>query len=187
MSSAYEDMQDGRARYYAVERGVVTDVSDSQEGLHRIRARVPGIIDRSAWAFPIGKPASVPKVGDVVCVWFVGGDPEQPMWAPGWYPRGKAPTEVQDPNVAKKDAHLIHPIVETDRVKVWIDDRPNQQQLAIADKQVGEVFFQIDLQNGVITISASAAVKIAAVGIVDIEASEIVLNGRRVLASEKPI
>lgn len=56
-------------------QGTVTRV----EGL-QIRARTT-LVPETSWARPLGA-VTAPAVGDVVWIFFEGGDPEFPVWAP---------------------------------------------------------------------------------------------------------
>ncbi len=78
MSSNLHDFQNGSARYYGVQFGLVTDISDP-EGAHRVRVNIPGIADpETDWLFPMisgGGSAQrgghvVPVLGAKVAVWF---------------------------------------------------------------------------------------------------------------------
>jgi len=73
----------------------------------RIKFVIPGLIEpESVWALPFGAGGSaqegrnyVPPVGaDVYCM-FVNGDPDQPVWAPGWHGDGEQFPEYTDPRI----------------------------------------------------------------------------------------
>jgi len=92
-----------RARFYGKYRGVVQDVNDP-EGLARIRANVPEVLDTevSPWAWPCSTYAgpdvglhAVPPVGAGVWIEFEAGDPSRPIWTGTWWGSGDVPTNEQ--------------------------------------------------------------------------------------------
>lgn len=197
MSSAHEDLMDGKPRYWGAQAGFVVDREDP-EGLHRIRVEIPGLIDKTAWALPFGGPGSgsaqrgawvVPDKGALVVVFFIGGDVERPIYTGGWWGTPDAgsemPTEAKA--VSPAEAFNISTIHETSRFKIWVDERAGKEQLAIQDKTVEDVFLQFDLTSGTITISAAAALILKAQGLVNIEGAQVTVNGRLVLPDSKGI
>lgn len=195
--SANEDLMAGRVRYFAPEMGVVTDVVD-EKGLYRIRAEVPGIIAKTAWAWPIGTMGggspqrgamTMPVVGSDVVIFFVGGDVERPLWMAAHWGEPKAGSEM--PTEAKavppQERHLISTIHESSRVKVWVDEREGKEQLVIQDKLVEEVMVQVNLANGAIVLSSLSALTLKTLGQLRIEALQIQLNEHLVMPGDKPI
>ena len=92
-----------RARFYGKYRGVVRNVDDP-EGLARIRANVPEVLDTevSPWAWPCSTYAgpdvglhAVPPVGAGVWIEFEAGDPARPIWVGGWWGRDDPPKNEQ--------------------------------------------------------------------------------------------
>ena len=85
--------------------------NDDPEGRHRVKIRVPGILEpESGWALPwatIGGGSEgrgghlTPGVGANVGVMFAGGDRDQPRYICGYWPKGKEPDnhEGGDPDV----------------------------------------------------------------------------------------
>lgn len=88
-------------------RAIVHDNNDpAKRG--RLRVIIPEVSGEGAphpkWAWPAsglgarGKSASkkwgdlwLPENGDVVAIEFVGGDPDEPAWLPGWFLEGAVP------------------------------------------------------------------------------------------------
>jgi hypothetical protein len=207
VSSAEEDRQQGRHAYYAPEHGKVIDNVDP-EGLHRIRASVAGIVEKTAWAYPIGTDGGgsaqrgrnrVPEIGADVIIQFLGGDLERPVYQAAWWGTladgtDERPTEVAA--VPNAEAHQIASIYEGRRLKVWVDERDGKQQLGIQDKgppgvseaaQAMLPFIQIDIETGTITLFSSAGTNIRSIGRISIEAAEVYIMGRLVLPDSKPI
>lgn len=92
-----------RARFYGKYRGIVQDIDDP-EGLARIRANVPEVLDTevSPWAWPCSTYAgpdlglhAVPPVGAGVWIEFEAGDPSRPIWVGGWWGRDDPPKNEQ--------------------------------------------------------------------------------------------
>jgi hypothetical protein len=88
-----------RSRFYGKYRGIVERVDDP-EGLGRIRAYVPEVLDAelSPWALPCAAYAgpnaglhAVPPRGAGVWIEFEAGDPARPIWVGGWWGRDDPP------------------------------------------------------------------------------------------------
>lgn len=204
MSSAAEDIQDGQPRYYAPEHGKVVDNVDP-EGLSRVRIRVPGIVELTDWANPMGTMGGgaaqrgawrVPDIGSDVVVFFLGGDVERPVYTGGWWgtppaAEGKreVPTEVEA--VPLEEAHLVSSIYEGKRLKVWVDERDGKQQLGIQDKQdagADGTFIQVDMESGSITIQAGGAgLILKSIGMVQIVGAQVTINDRLVDMTDSPV
>jgi len=200
MSTANEAIQRGEHHYAAPEKGIVTDNNDP-EGLYRVRVSIPGIVEKTDWAYPFGGPGGgskgrggwvVPDVGALVVVFFIGGDIEHPVYACGWWGNDdgagggpEMPTEAQAVDPA--EAYQVQTIVETKNWKVWADEREGKEQLAIQDKDDDTTYIQINKTSGVITISGSVGVRIISDGAVEITASTLTLNGKAVVPNGVPI
>jgi uncharacterized protein involved in type VI secretion and phage assembly len=167
--------------------GVVVNVNDPK-GIGRIRARVPGLADATAWALPfalagaggsLGGAFVVPPVGHEVVIHYKNGDPDHPYYAPANYgaPNGKpreTPTPVRDlppeevPQVA---------VFEWGTYVVAIDDRPSKRALYLRDKRTGDEI-QHDGEHGIWRIKGTSGVFIESDGRVQIEGATVVINGR---------
>jgi hypothetical protein len=189
IQSASEDTQAGLARYYGAMPGVVIDSADP-EGKHRVRVTIPGLIELSAWADPItagggsGKRGAhaVPANGSTVIVWFLGGDPERPIYAGGWWGDDESPEES---TLATTDAHKVQSI-EFNDVRITVDERDNKRAIAIENKITGDQIV-LDLLTGAAKVDLTTGLLIRAIGAINLEATTITLNGRVVLASSAPI
>lgn len=157
------------------------------EGLHRVRVEVPGLIELSAWAYPLTNGGgsqrrgghAVPHVGALVVVQFIGGDPEYPIYHGGWWAKGKAPTLMAG---AGEEAHRVS-VLELGQVVLTVDERERDADLGIGrlvgitDTITGdEITF--DLDGAGITIKASSELSIKADGIVNIEGAQVQIQGR---------
>ena len=177
--------------------GVVVDNVDPLR-LGRVRVMVPGLIEpASGWAMPIGGTGGgstaqgfyrVPKIGAEVSVQFVQGNIDAPRFLVG--PWG-APGGVPD---SPTYLHALSPVqavqvgvLQTDRWEIVLDDRPGHEMLRIKDLRFDTDMVEIDGVSHGVTISGTAAVLIRSIGVMRLEALQIILNGRIVKPSEDPI
>lgn len=193
MTDAHDDPD---PRFTALYEGVVVDNKDPEK-LGRVKLQVPGLVEpASGWALPIGCPGGgsdaqgfyfVPKVGAEVAVLFVQGDVDHPRYLIGAW--GKPNADAETPTFARalspEEAVQVKGI-QTDRWELVFDDRPGQESVRIKDLQFDDVI-EIDGAGHGVTINGSAAVVIRSVGVVSVEALQIILNGRIVRATAEPI
>jgi hypothetical protein len=177
--------------------GVVVDNVDPLV-IGRLRITVPGLIEPySDWAMPIGAPGAgsdarglwcIPAIGSNVSVMFKEGDPDHPRWLPG--PWGapndnpESPTFVRD--LSPSDAVQVTGI-ETKRYAIVFDDRPGKESITIRDRLFAENSIAIDGVQQTVRISGTVAVDIRSTGLVNIDALQVVINGRVVLPNGNPI
>lgn len=183
-------------RYTGLYIGYVIDRVDP-EVLGRVRVCVPGLIEpASAWAFPLGTVGggsnrrgffAVPEVGAEVGVLFHQGDPDHPYYLSGhWGKPGGASEVPAAAHDLSADAAPQVRAFETPRFTLTFDDRAGHESLLIQDKQSGD---QIEL-DGVamgITIKATSALLLQADGLISLDATTLLLNGRLVLPGAKPL
>jgi uncharacterized protein involved in type VI secretion and phage assembly len=177
-------------RYTGLYIGQVVDRADP-ERLGRVRVQVPGLVEpASAWAFPLGTVGggsdrrgffAVPEVGAEVGVLFHQGDVDHPYFLCGHWGKPDGATEVPEPvkNLSVADTPQVRAF-ETGRFLLVFDDRAGHEALVIKDKRSGD---QLEL-DGVgmgITIKGTAALILKADGVVSIEGTTVVINGRLVL------
>lgn len=91
--------EQARSRFYGKYRGIADDVDDP-EGLGRLRAYVPEVLDEelSPWALPCAAYAgpnvglhAIPPRGAGVWIEFEAGDPARPVWVGAWWGRSDPP------------------------------------------------------------------------------------------------
>jgi len=177
-------------RYTGLYIGQVVDRADP-ERLGRVRVKVPGLVEpASAWAFPLGTVGggsdrrgffAVPEVGAEVGVLFHQGDVDHPYYLCGHWGKPDGATEVPEPmkSLSVADTPQVRAF-ETARFLLVFDDRAGHEALVIKDKRSGD---QLEL-DGVgmgITIKGTAALILKADGVVSIEGTTVVINGRLVL------
>ena len=113
----------------------IIDVADPK-GVGRVRVTIPGLVEQSAWARPLGTLLGgdaqrgaffVPNLGATVAVWFHQGDVESPYYLAG-APGSAVPNVGEEiPAFVKAEEVPDRPkirVIETDFFVIAIDDRP---------------------------------------------------------------
>ena len=147
---------------------------------------------------------ATPKVGAAVICGFIQGDVQTPFFFPGNYgsnvggssevpgPVGgyaKVNRDTAEPgapeDIPAADAPLIF-AHETDNYVIIIDDRPGKRRLVIQDKNTGDGV-TMDGERKNLEIVGMSNVTIRSDGILSLNGIQVVINGRAVLAGEKPL
>ncbi|MEO7729591.1 MAG: phage baseplate assembly protein V, partial [Kofleriaceae bacterium] len=174
-------------RYTALYIGHVVERADP-ERLGRVRVRIPGLIEpASTWAFPLGTVGggadrrgffAVPETGAEVGVLFHQGDVDHPYYLCGHWGKPAGATEIPAParQLSDEDTPQVRAF-ETGRYVLAFDDRAGKESLVIQDKKSGD---QIELDGASmgITIKGTAALLLKADGVIAIEGTTVVINGR---------
>lgn len=180
--------------------GEVIDVEDP-EGLHRVKVKIPALVDESAWAFPRtagGGSAQfgghiVPPVGSIVFVEFLGADPEKPIYSGGSWgvvdgDGSEMPQAIKD---AGKEAHLVHAF-QIGPIELVVDLRPRDEEtgtgqlLAIEDRNVGTTIFTYDIEKNGMSFQADYLIQILA-ALVKVEGAQVQAQQRTIKASSRAI
>lgn len=115
--------------------GRVIDVDDPK-GIGRVRVRIPGLVEKSAWARPLGTLIGftpqrggffVPNLDAAVAVWFHHGDIDSPYYLAGAPGSAVPGTGEEVPAFVKTQPKEDRPklrVIETDFFVIAIDDRP---------------------------------------------------------------
>lgn len=164
----------------------------------RLKVVVPGVLEPvTDWVYPVCYPGAssdgrgfwcIPQVGANISVMFCGGDVDEPRYLPGpWAAPNddpKSPSFVRDltPSEAVEITGL-----QTTNWEITCDDREGKSRLTIRDRATGSNVISIDGENQTVAIEGTVAIQIKSLGVVNIEAMQIVLNGRPVLPTGKPI
>jgi hypothetical protein len=184
-------------RFVALYEGEVVDNLDPKL-MGRIRILIPGLLEPSGWTMPIAMPGGgadnrghwqVPRIGANVAVLFVQGDVDHPRYLAGPWASPRA-TGTEIPNAVRTltPAEAVEvAVIQTRRWEIVFDDRIGRESLRIKDLEFDEDVLEIDGANHGVTISGTAAVVIRSRGVVNIEALQIMLNGRVVRETEDPI
>lgn len=182
-------------KFLGMYRGVVVDNEDPKK-MGRCRIRIGGVYpnDGGPWAFPIGQPGAgsaargiwaPPAVGSDVCVWFEQGDIDHPYFMGGNPGREEVPEEVRDGDTTPAEAVKVA-AWETERWRIKLDSRDGRQEMHIQDKATGDVIELDGVKLGV-RIKGTSAVLIESDVVVNVDAPEINLGGRRLTKNGKPI
>lgn len=187
--------------------GVVTR-NDDPAMLARVKVRIPGLLEpESGWALPMGAPGggakrrgmvAVPPVGAEVAVFFHAGEADRPYFMAANWGHGELPGPVggyAHPDAAGKPG-VPEAFEAGDAPKVfafelgkWIlvfDDRDGRERFYVEHKVKGDHVF-MDGTAGAMEIKASALVSIKSDGIINIDAPQVNVRGRPVMANGKVI
>lgn len=175
--------------------GIVVDTKDP-EGLYRVRVSIPGFVEKSAWAFPVGTMGGggpkrggwvVPPEGSDVVVWFLGGDIERPIYTSGAWGNPDAGTEMSTAldtvpvdERAKVQSFELGPMVLT------FDEREGKRLLALENKESGDSITW-DFEQHALEFNITTALLLHCTGAIDINALQVSINERIVATSPKGI
>lgn len=158
--------------------------ASGMEVLGRVKVRVPGKFEESAWAWPIGFGGSsqwginnVPPLGAAVIVWVVGTNEDQLLYMPAHHATGMTFPEFEHPDVT----------VAGDSNFRFIYDRREGQKYAAMQviKEVGGdedliCEFRFDIEGNSVRIKAETGLKIECGGQLTIDAvGDIEIGGRK--------
>lgn len=181
-------------RFFAPWHGVVIDNQDPR-GLHRVKVRIPALIEESQWAYPRTTGGGsrrqgghiVPPVGAFVIVEFLGGDEERPIYQPAWW--GDRPATGSDAPEsiveAGSEGHLVQALQLGDLL-FTVDERPRDietgtgQQFTVRDLKADKVVMTYDLAQQGWSIESDYLIQIKSTGLVSIEGLQVAINGRLV-------
>ncbi len=188
----------GDGKIQGLKLGTVVDREDP-DGLCRIRASIPGLMERTPWARPRGGgaknrgKADVPPIGSDVYIQFLNDDPRMPVYDPADYGIDGGESEVF-PEHTHPDIHVfgIGPF------RVVIDDRdpeesgaPRTMRIKMVKKVGGKeediTWVEFSEEGNSIQVHADSVVGIDAGAIVDIQASAVQILKRKVMNTPRPI
>ncbi len=194
IESVCEAVQAGRIRYYGVYPGVVVDNADPT-GDHRVRVRIDGLLDPSAWARPLTAGGGskergghlVPAVGADVYVQFVGGDVERPIYSGGhWSSKATAGDERSlEAREAGSEAHRVQTL-ELDDIRITVDERDGKRAVCLRNKKTNDEI-TIDIKAGGLKVRMTSAILLEAIGLISLDAAQVTINGRNVMPDSKAI
>jgi len=155
--------------------------------LGRIKVRIPGMIEESAWAYPSGwgknQNGPVPPLDDIVEVFFLGGHRDSPRWRPSHPGEGETFPEFTHPDISvfgdDKLRIVRDPIAgyTTIRAMETVNDEPDV---------LVEIF--ISHTGRAIRIYGGAGVKVESQGQLTVEsAGDVDVQGRKILPRNKPL
>ena len=172
--------------------GYVTDRADP-ERLGRVRVCIPGVLEPySAWAWPLGTAGggfkdrgffSVPEVGAEVAVFFNQGNVEAPYYlAAHW---GKPNGESEVPEEAQKTPP-DNRVFATQTFRIELDESKDSRKLKLTNKKTGDHLI-FDAEENTVTLEATTALTLRAVGAISLEATQVTIAGRVVRPIAEPI
>jgi uncharacterized protein involved in type VI secretion and phage assembly len=128
-----------------------------------------------------------PDEGAEVGVLFREGDVDAPYYLAGNWGAPGGVSEIPEPaRLAGVDAHKVK-VWETGTWRITMDDRTGlDSKMLIENKATGDKI-EFDGSTPGIQIEAKAAIVIKALGVVNIQGAQIVLNGRLVRPGGDPI
>jgi hypothetical protein len=116
MGYAKQDESGGK-RFMGLYRAEVAEI-DRAVPIGRVRLKIPEVLGDgdalSNWAYfasPIFGGSFCPtiKIGDRVLVWFVGGDPERPVWSNQWFAAPGGESEMPPSSRGERDQTIEFP------------------------------------------------------------------------------
>lgn len=169
---------------------------DDPDGLCRVRAHIPGLMELTPWARPRGGgssnegAASVPPIGADVYIDFINGDQRMPVWQRADYGivgnKSEVFKEHTDPDIhvfgigpfrIVLDNRQVDGITKTVRAKLVKEINGTEEDI---------VWIEISNDNS-IQIHADSAIGMDAGAIIDIDAPVVQIKKRKVMNASRPI
>ncbi len=187
-----DDIETHDTRLLGMYLGYVTQ-RDDPEQLGRVRVCIPGVLEpESAWAWPLGTSGggsknrglfAVPEKGAEVAVFFNQGNADAPHYlAAHW---GKPGGETEVPEEARKTPP-DNRVLATETFRVELDETAKGRKLRISNKKTGD-HLVFDAEDNTVTLEATTALTLRAVGAITIDAMHVTIAGRVVRAVKDPI
>ena len=192
MGTFDDDLERHDTRLLGLYIGFVTDRRDPEQ-LGRVRVCIPGVLEpESAWAWPLGTAGggskdaglfTVREVGAEVGVLFNQGSIDHPHFLCGHWGKPRGESEV--PEEAQKDPPDSH-VWSTKTFRVELDETVGARKLRLLNKQTGD-HIVLDAEEHTLTIEATTAITIRALGAIAIEGMQVTIGGRVVRPVDEPI
>ncbi len=187
-----DDIETHDTRLTAMYVGYVTH-RDDPEQLGRVRFCIPGLVEpHGPWAWPLGTSGggsknrglfAVPEVGAEVAAFFNQGDVDAPYYLCAHW--GKPDGESEVPEEARKTPP-DNRVLATETFRIELDESEGQRKLRLTNRKTGDHLI-FDAEANTITLQATTAITIKAVGAIHLEAPHITIAGRVVRPSADPI
>jgi len=192
VSGSDDDIHAHDTRLLGMYVGYVTK-RDDPEQLGRVRVCIPGLLEpESAWAWPLGTAGggskdtgffAVPEVGAEAAILFNQGDVDAPYYLPAHWGKPNGDSEV--PEEARKTPP-DNRVLATPTFRVELDESKGGRKLKLTNKKTGDSL-TFDAEDNTVTLHATTALTLKAVGAISIEAPLITIAGRVVRPSADPI
>jgi len=187
-----DDIDSEDTKLYGLYVGYVTDRRDPEK-LGRVRVCVPGVLEpESAWAWPLGTSGggskdnglfNVPELGAEVGVFFEQGNVERPHYLSSHW--GKPNGESELPEEAQKDPP-DNRVLSTKTFRIELDESEVGRRLRLTNKKTGD-HLVFDAEENSVTLQATTALTLRAVGAISLEATQVTIAGRVVRPIADPI
>ena len=187
-----DDIQARDTRLLGMYVGYVTHRRDPDQ-LGRVRVCIPGVVEpHSAWAWPLGTAGggfkdrglfAVPEEGAEVAVFFNQGDVDAPYYLSAHW--GKPDGESEVPEEAQQDPP-DNRVLATPTFRVELDESKDTRRLKLTIRKTGD-HLVFDAEENSVTLAATSALTLRAVGAVSIEGVQITIGGRVVRPIADPI
>ncbi|MGE0322242.1 MAG: phage baseplate assembly protein V [Polyangiaceae bacterium] len=192
MSQFDDDLEQDAAPMLGLYVGYVTQ-RDDPEQLGRVKVCIPGLLEpESAWAWPLGTGGggskdtgffAVPEVGAEVGVFFNRGDVDAPYFlAANW---GKPNGESEVPEEAQRSSP-DNRVLATPTFRVELDETKGARKLRLTNRKTGD-HLVFDAEENSVTLEATTAITLKAVGAISLEATQVTIAGRVVRPIAAPI
>ena len=187
-----DDIQTRDTRLLGMYVGYVTHRRDPDR-LGRVRVCIPGVVEpHSAWAWPLGTAGggfkdrglfAVPEEGAEVAVFFNQGDVDAPYYLSAHW--GKPDGESEVPEEAQLDPP-DNRVLATPTFRVELDESKDTRRLKLTNRKTGD-HLVFDAEENSVTLAATSALTLRAVGAISIEGVQITIGGRVVRPIADPI
>lgn len=199
---SWDTEKTGRATVSSMQIGVVTDNADPK-GLYRVKVSLPGFIDETDWALPLGTAGggspqrgggAAPAIGATVAVFFADGDHEAPYYLGGWW--GERPdTGSEMPQPAKDAGAAAHQVasLQIGQVVFSVDERPDSLAFKVAavaapgSTSSPMLSIELDLKKQGVVVEAATAIVLKTLGLVHLDATSIRLRDRLLATTSAPV
>jgi uncharacterized protein involved in type VI secretion and phage assembly len=192
MSTFDDDIQSHDTRLLGMYVGYVTK-RDDEEQLGRVRVCIPGVVEpESAWAWPLGTVGggskdrgffAVPEEGAEVAVFFNQGNVDTPYYLCAHW--GKPNGESEVPEEARKSPP-DNRVLSTATFRIELDESKDSRKLRLTNKKTGD-HLVFDAEENTVTLEATTALTLRAVGAISLEATQVTIAGRVVRPIADPI
>ena len=192
MSGFDDDIETHDSRLFGMYVGYVTQ-RDDPEQLGRVRVCIPGVLEpESAWAWPLGTSGggsknrglfAVPEQDAEVAVFFNQGNVDAPYYLSAHW--GKPGGESEVPEEAQKTPP-DNRVLATETFRVELDESDKSRKLKLTNKKTGD-HLVFDAEENTVTLEATTALNLRAVGGISIDALQITIAGRPVRPIADPI
>ena len=187
-----DDIETHDTRLLGMYLGYVTK-RDDPEQLGRVRVCIPGVLEpESAWAWPLGTSGggsknrglfAVPEEGAEVAVFFHQGNVDAPHYLSAHWGKPGGESELPEEAVRERPDNRV---LSTETFRIELDETDKQRKLRLTNKKTGD-HLVFDAEENSVTLEATTALTLRAVGAITIDAMQVTIAGRVVRPIADPI